>query len=52
MCFGTFTFICAVGGFKKKVIRLITGIKKYESCRQKLKESRIVTVNSVYGLEV
>jgi hypothetical protein len=34
------------------VIRLITGINKYESCRQKLKENRILTVTSVYILEV
>ena len=37
---------------KKKVIRLITGINKYESCRQKFKENRIVTVTSIYVLEV
>jgi len=37
---------------QKKVIRLITGIKKYESCRQKFKESRILTVTSMYVLEV
>ena len=29
---------------QKKVIRLITGIKKYESCRLKFKENRILTV--------
>jgi hypothetical protein len=37
---------------QKKVIRLITGINKYESCRQKLKEHRILTVTSIYVLEV
>jgi len=37
---------------QKKVIRLITGIKKYESCRQKFKENRILTVTSMYILEV
>jgi len=37
---------------KKKVIRLITGINKYESCRQKFKENRILTVTSIYVLEV
>ena len=68
MCFGTFvllTFIRALQGgggeqnkaqrqygFKKKVIRLITGIKKYESCRQISKENRILTVTSMYILEV
>ena len=35
---------------KKKVIRLITGIKKYESCRQKFKENRILTETSLYVL--
>ena len=33
---------------QKKVIRLITGINKYESCRQKFKENRILTVTSIY----
>ena len=37
---------------QKKVIRLITGINKYESCRQKFKENRILTVTSIYVLEV
>jgi len=37
---------------KKKVIRLITGIKKYESCRHKFKENRILTVTTMYDLEV
>jgi hypothetical protein len=37
---------------QEKVIRLITGIKKYESCRQKFKENRIFIVTSVYVLEV
>ena len=37
---------------KKNVIRLITGIKKYEYCRQKFKENRILTVTSMYILEV
>jgi hypothetical protein len=34
------------------VIRLITGIHKYESCRHKFKENRILTVTSMYVLEV
>jgi hypothetical protein len=37
---------------QKKLIRLITGINKYESCRQKFKENRILTVTSIYVLEV
>jgi hypothetical protein len=37
---------------QKKVLRLITGINKYESCRQKIKENRILTVTSIYVLEV
>jgi hypothetical protein len=37
---------------QKKVIRLITGINKYESCRQKFKENRILTVTSICVLEV
>jgi hypothetical protein len=37
---------------QKKVVRLITGIKNYESCRQKFKENRILTVTSLYVLEV
>jgi hypothetical protein len=37
---------------QKKVIILITGINKYESCRQKFKENRILTVTSIYVLEV
>jgi hypothetical protein len=37
---------------QKKVIRLITGINKYESCRQKFKENIILTVTSIYVLEV
>jgi len=36
----------------KKVIRLIMGIKRYESCKQKFKENRILTVASMYVLEV
>jgi len=49
------------GGLKKalkvlciqeKVITLITGINKYESCRQKFKENRILTVTSIYVFEV
>jgi hypothetical protein len=35
---------------QKKAIRLITGIKKYESCRQKFKENRIRMVTSLYVL--
>ena len=34
------------------MIRLITGIKKYESCTQKFKENRILTVTLMYVLEV
>gem|GEM_PF-5507713 len=37
---------------QKKVIRLITVVKKYESCREKFKENRILTVTSMYVLEV
>ena len=37
---------------QKKVIRLITGLKRLESCRQKFKENRILTVTSLYILEV
>jgi hypothetical protein len=37
---------------QKKVIRLITGLKKCDSCKQKFKESRILTVTSLYVLEV
>ena len=37
---------------QKKVIRLITCINKYESCRKKFKENGILTVTSVYILEV
>jgi len=37
---------------QKKVIRLITGIKKYESSRQNFKENGILTVTSMYVLEV
>ena len=37
---------------QKKVISLTTGIKKYESCRQKFKENKILTVTSVYVLKV
>jgi hypothetical protein len=37
---------------QKKVIRLITGLKSLESCRQKFKENRILTVTSLYILEV
>jgi hypothetical protein len=35
-----------------KVIRLITGLKRPELCWQKFKESRILTVTSMYILEV
>jgi hypothetical protein len=37
---------------QKKVIRLLTGINKDESCRQKFKEKRILTVTSFCVLEV
>jgi len=37
---------------QKKVIRLITGINKYASCRQKFKENRNLTVTAKYVLEV
>jgi hypothetical protein len=33
---------------QRKVIRLLTEINKYESCRQKFKENRILTVISIY----
>jgi hypothetical protein len=34
------------------VIRLITGLNKRESCRQKFKENKILTITSLYVLEV
>jgi hypothetical protein len=34
------------------VIRLITGVNKRESCRQKFKDKKILTVASLYVLEV
>jgi hypothetical protein len=34
------------------VIRLITGIKRFESCRQKFKENGLLTVTSMYVLDV
>jgi len=37
---------------QRQVIRLITGINKYETCRQKFKENRILTVTAMYVLEV
>jgi len=37
---------------QKKGIRLIAGANKCESCRQKFKENRILTVTSIYILEV
>jgi hypothetical protein len=37
---------------QKKVIRLITGVNKRESCRQKFKDKKILTVASLYVLEV
>jgi hypothetical protein len=37
---------------QEKVIRLITGINKNESCRQKFTENRILTVTSIYVLQV
>ena len=37
---------------QKKVIILITGLKRLESCRQKFKENGILTVTSIYILEV
>ena len=37
---------------QKKVIGLIRGINKYESCWEKFKENRILTVTSIYVLEV
>ena len=37
---------------QKRVIRLIRGVKRFESCRQKFKENKILTVTSVYVLEV
>ena len=61
MCFGTFTSHYILGGSKesikalriqKKMIRLITGINKYKYCRQKFEENRILTVTSIYVLEV
>jgi hypothetical protein len=37
---------------QKRVIRLITGLKRSESCRQTFKENRILTVTSLYVLKV
>src|SRR5215510_7291276 len=37
---------------QNKVIRLITGLKRSESCRQTFKENRILMVTSLYVLEV
>jgi hypothetical protein len=37
---------------QKKVLRLITGLKSGESCRQKFKEMKILKVISLYVLEV
>ena len=37
---------------QKKAIRMMTGLKKGESCKQKFKELRIFTVTSLYVLEV
>jgi hypothetical protein len=36
----------------KKVIRIISGISKYTSCRQVFKDYNILTVSSLYLLEV
>jgi hypothetical protein len=38
-------------GYKKKVIRMMIGLRMDESCRQKFKELRILTVTSLYVLE-
>jgi hypothetical protein len=38
--------------FKKKVIRLITGLKRNESCRQIFKEKTTLMVTSLYVLQV
>ena len=37
---------------QNKVMRLITGLKRLESCRQKFEENKILTVTSMYILEV
>ena len=37
---------------QKKVIRVMTGLKRGESCRQKFKELKILTVTSLFVLEV
>src|SRR5215510_2703363 len=37
---------------QKKVIRMMTGLKRGESCKQKFKELGILTVTSLYVLEV
>ena len=37
---------------QKKVIRMMTGLKKNESCKRKFKELGILTVTSLYVLEV
>jgi hypothetical protein len=51
---------CILGGSESKkviqtqkmVIRIISGINKHESCRQIVKDYRILTVTSLYILEV
>jgi hypothetical protein len=54
MCFGTFIFLTFTHkfGMVLNVIRLITGLNKYKSCREKFKENRILTVTAMYVLEV
>ena len=37
---------------QKRVIGLIMGVKRFESCKQKFKENKILTVTSIYVLEV
>jgi hypothetical protein len=36
----------------QRVIRLITGLNKKESCRQKFKKNKILTITSLYVLEI
>jgi len=37
---------------EKRVIRLITGLNNKESCKQNFKENKILTITSLYVLEV
>jgi hypothetical protein len=52
VCWGTDCDSIKVFCRQKKVIRLIAGVKKYESCRQIFKDFKMLTMPSVYILEV